>query len=122
MGRTVRFDFDNDLARLRDNQNEREHFLRSMGEYANRSDSQLLSDITGTCDDCRDRDKEACRLGLSRLAGRSGFNRRKMAKRINRVIAAMDADPPRRHRRRSSGFLLRGLVLLFLLRGLSRRR
>lgn len=122
MGRAVRFNFGNDLNRLMYNQNERERFLRGMGAYANRTDSQLLSDITGTCDYTRDKEKEECRLSLSRLAGQTGFNRRRMSKRINQVIAAMDADPPRRHRRRSSGFLLKGLVLLFLLRSLSRRR
>lgn len=117
--RRTRFDFGDNLHYLAANQNERERFFRRMGDYARRTDSQLLRDITRTCDFTLDRDKVECRLGLNRLSGRKEFGR-KMDKGIRHVVAAMDADPPERFRRRGSGRLLEGLVLLFLLRRLIR--
>ena len=110
------------MRRFISDEKEMDYFNRYMGDFCNRTDSELLADIRSECHRVSQEERHECLREIAELRGNREFDNHEMRRRTREVTNTLNvSDPPPTQRRRRSR-LLRPLILLFLLRGIRRRR
>lgn len=107
---------------------ERKYFCQNVAEYAGRSDRYIINEMAKTSACVSKREREQCLKQIERMAGVEECRAPEVQRRIRVCRLAVEAgnnlSNPRDYRRedyrgRRPNRLLRLLVLLFILRGLT---